>query len=387
MSECCKNPSVLSQCNAKNRMWCYLIHYTLFLLYIIFIILFCIIVWIYHGGYCFVLAWQRYLCILLRANVDDGAEVADVEADEALQCRKTKRGRILFFLTKSMRQSTYGLVSNLRDWVQYSLRCAHLQAQLVKDRHSLVRMGSLYSDEEEDVVELPSEKVQMTWTREKVEAEKRNKGGVPENFRELMSLKPSVASSFLLLVKWYQWSFSSAQTHLALCFCSFSPSRDQSNVRRMHTAVKLNEVIVNRSHDARLVLLNMPGPPRNTDGDENCILRQSSQKTKGLVQVFFFFLECFWPKNKNCWSVFTPLTCTSDMEFLEVLTEGLERVLLVRGGGREVITIYSWLNIGQWSRQSLPNRPDSTARHKRTLSFLLLLRMDFWMQKRFILFL
>ena len=31
----------------------------------------------------------------------------------------------------------------------------------------------------------------------------------------------------------------------------------------------------------------------------------------------------------------------ADMEFLEVLTEGLERVLMVRGGGREVITIYS----------------------------------------------
>lgn len=55
-------------------------------------------------------------------------------------------------------------------------------------------------------------------------------------------------------------------------------SRDQSNVRRMHTAVKLNEVIVNRSHDARLVLLNMPGPPRNTDGDENCILFQCNLK-------------------------------------------------------------------------------------------------------------
>ncbi|XP_010739215.1 solute carrier family 12 member 4 [Larimichthys crocea] len=138
------------------------------------------------------------------------------------------------------------------------------EAQLVKDRHSLVRMGSLYSDEEEEVVESPPEKVQMTWTREKCEAERRNRNNAPENFRELMSLKP-----------------------------------DQSNVRRMHTAVKLNEVIVNRSHDARLVLLNMPGPPRNTDGDENY------------------------------------------MEFLEVLTEGLERVLLVRGGGREVITIYS----------------------------------------------
>lgn len=138
------------------------------------------------------------------------------------------------------------------------------EAQLVKDRHSLVRMGSLYSDEEEEIVEAPPEKLQMTWTREKCEAERRNKNNAPENFRELISLKP-----------------------------------DQSNVRRMHTAVKLNEVIVNRSHDARLVLLNMPGPPRNTDGDENY------------------------------------------MEFLEVLTEGLERVLLVRGGGREVITIYS----------------------------------------------
>uniref|UniRef100_A0AAQ6AG06 Solute carrier family 12 member 4 n=1 Tax=Amphiprion ocellaris TaxID=80972 RepID=A0AAQ6AG06_AMPOC len=89
-----------------------------------------------------------------------------------------------------------------------------------------------------------------------------------------------------------QMRLSSAERQREVCW-------DQSNVRRMHTAVKLNEVIVNRSHDARLVLLNMPGPPRNTDGDENY------------------------------------------MEFLEVLTEGLERVLLVRGGGREVITIYS----------------------------------------------
>lgn len=53
---------------------------------------------------------------------------------------------------------------------------------------------------------------------------------------------------------------------------SYITCRDQSNVRRMHTAVKLNEVIVTRSHDARLVLLNMPGPPKNSEGDENCIL-------------------------------------------------------------------------------------------------------------------
>ena len=30
-----------------------------------------------------------------------------------------------------------------------------------------------------------------------------------------------------------------------------------------------------------------------------------------------------------------------DMEFLDVVTEGLDRVLMVRGGGLEVVTIYS----------------------------------------------
>ncbi|EFX88997.1 hypothetical protein DAPPUDRAFT_41064 [Daphnia pulex] len=76
---------------------------------------------------------------------------------------------------------------------------------------------------------------------------------------------------------------------------------DVENVRRMHTAVKLNEVIVQRSHDAKLVVLNLPSPPKQTSlgGGSNY------------------------------------------MEFLEVLTEGLDRVLMVKGCGREVVTIYS----------------------------------------------
>ncbi|XP_071868595.1 solute carrier family 12 member kcc isoform X2 [Bombus fervidus] len=76
---------------------------------------------------------------------------------------------------------------------------------------------------------------------------------------------------------------------------------DEGNVRRMHTSIKLNEVIVKKSKNAQLVILNLPGPPRDTS-----VERESNY-----------------------------------MEFLEVLTEGLERVLMVRGGGREVITIYS----------------------------------------------
>uniref|UniRef100_A0A452SUR3 Solute carrier family 12 member 5 n=1 Tax=Ursus americanus TaxID=9643 RepID=A0A452SUR3_URSAM len=126
------------------------------------------------------------------------------------------------------------------------------QMHLTKnEREREVRFSSPSPGEEpEGEGEADPEKVHLTWTKDKSVAEK-NKGPSP------------------------------------------------SNVRRMHTAVRLNEVIVKKSRDAKLVLLNMPGPPRNRNGDENY------------------------------------------MEFLEVLTEHLDRVMLVRGGGREVITIYS----------------------------------------------
>lgn len=42
---------------------------------------------------------------------------------------------------------------------------------------------------------------------------------------------------------------------------------EQPNLRRMHNAVKLNEVIVTESHDAQLVILNLPGPPKKDLND------------------------------------------------------------------------------------------------------------------------
>ena len=55
----------------------------------------------------------------------------------------------------------------------------------------------------------------------------------------------------------------------------FSCYRENANVRRMHTAVKLNEAIVSRSHDAKLVILNLPGPPKTMldDSDYSCKLK------------------------------------------------------------------------------------------------------------------
>uniref|UniRef100_A0A3Q3MVJ7 Solute carrier family 12 member 7b n=1 Tax=Mastacembelus armatus TaxID=205130 RepID=A0A3Q3MVJ7_9TELE len=139
------------------------------------------------------------------------------------------------------------------------------EAQLLHDRNSATQATV------NDKSDTGPERVHMTWTKDKLFTERNRNREANANVavRDLFNMKP-------------EWE-----------------SLNQTNVRRMHTAVKLNEVVVNKSQGAHLVLLNMPGPPQNRGGDENY------------------------------------------MEFLEVLLEGLNRVLLVRGGGREVITIYS----------------------------------------------
>uniref|UniRef100_A0A8C2FC53 Solute carrier family 12 member 7 n=1 Tax=Cyprinus carpio TaxID=7962 RepID=A0A8C2FC53_CYPCA len=134
------------------------------------------------------------------------------------------------------------------------------EAQLIHDRNTASHAAL------NDKPDVSPERVHMTWTKDKFCTERNRNRDHSANMavRDLFSMKPN-----------------------------------QSNVRCMHTAIKLNEVVANKSQGAHLVLLNMPGPPKNRGGDENY------------------------------------------MEFLEVLMEGLNRVLLVRGGGREVITIYS----------------------------------------------
>ncbi|XP_073347465.1 solute carrier family 12 member 7-like [Pagrus major] len=134
------------------------------------------------------------------------------------------------------------------------------EAQLIHDRNTASH--SAMNDKA-----APPDRVHMTWTKDKLvhERNRQREMGV----KDMFNMKP-------------EWE-----------------NLNQSNVRRMHTAVKLNGVVVEKSQNSQLVLLNMPGPPKNKKGDENY------------------------------------------MEFLEVLMDGLDRVLLVRGGGREVITIYS----------------------------------------------
>ncbi|XP_068163763.1 solute carrier family 12 member 6-like isoform X2 [Antennarius striatus] len=204
------------------------------------------------------------------------AEVEVVEMhDSDISAYTYERTLMMEQRSQMLRQMRLSKSDRERERVRWSFD----DAQLVKDRNSMLRLTSIGSDDDEDTDggerDRPASgggssehhrRVQMTWTKEKTSQYRATHSGcsTPEGFRDMLSIRP-----------------------------------DHSNVRRMHTAIKLNEVIVNKSHDARLVLLNMPGPPKNPEGDENY------------------------------------------MEFLEVLTEGLERVLLVRGGGSEVITIYS----------------------------------------------
>ncbi|XP_075936073.1 solute carrier family 12 member 7-like isoform X1 [Anarhichas minor] len=137
------------------------------------------------------------------------------------------------------------------------------EAQLIHDRNT----ASHSATSDRDAGATP-DRVHMTWTKDKLVNE-RNRHREGMGVKDIFNMRP-------------EWE-----------------NLNQSNVRRMHTAVKLNEVVLKKSRDSQLVLLNMPGPPKNKKGDENY------------------------------------------MEFLEVLMDGLDRVLLIRGGGREVITIYS----------------------------------------------
>jgi hypothetical protein len=104
----------------------------------------------------------------------------------------------------------------------------------------------------------------------------------------------------------YKNSLTVTSSNTTTTSSSTSPRKLKENyksgtIRKMHTAIELNKKIIEKSKNASLVLLNIPAPP----------------KIPSAINDFSY------------------------MEYVNVLAEGLNRVLLVRGTGREVITIFS----------------------------------------------
>ncbi|RUS75819.1 hypothetical protein EGW08_016411 [Elysia chlorotica] len=79
----------------------------------------------------------------------------------------------------------------------------------------------------------------------------------------------------------------------------FSRPQIEQDIRQINTAVRMNTVMKERSASAQLVIVNLPCVPVSQKGQERY------------------------------------------MSFLEILSSGLERVVLVRGTGGEVITVYN----------------------------------------------
>lgn len=48
--------------------------------------------------------------------------------------------------------------------------------------------------------------------------------------------------------------------------------RKEKNLRRMNTAVKLNQLVKDRSKGTQLLVINLPGPPSDENDWQHCIL-------------------------------------------------------------------------------------------------------------------
>lgn len=117
-------------------------------------------------------------------------------------------------------------------------------------------------------------------------------------------------------------------------FCLNNLKPDETNVRRMQTALTLNKAIVDRSKSAKLVIINLPGAPKEStpEAENNC-------KLTARLLTYQLSLLISSRLTRNSYLLYPLLF--ADMEFVEIITEGLDRVLLVQNGDREVITIHS----------------------------------------------
>ncbi|KAJ3594674.1 hypothetical protein NHX12_003981, partial [Muraenolepis orangiensis] len=128
-------------------------------------------------------------------------------------------------------------------------------AQLIHDRNTASHWSSSQRAE--------PEQVHMTWTREKLVTERNRVRDL--GVKDMFNMKPLLRCD----LRNFPHMQAELQRQSKENVKQLDRTRNRSNVRRMHTAVRLNAAVRTKSQNADLVLLNMPGPPGNTEGDQN----------------------------------------------------------------------------------------------------------------------
>lgn len=75
-------------------------------------------------------------------------------------------------------------------------------------------------------------------------------------------------------------------------------------MRRMHNAERLNEVLIQRSNEAQLVILNLPGPPKDTAVETEASCMDSDQLVNTVSNCCQFQIWSSWRFLPKAWRRF-----------------------------------------------------------------------------------
>ncbi|RNA10301.1 solute carrier family 12 member 6 isoform X2 [Brachionus plicatilis] len=193
------------------------------------------------------------------------------------------------------------LLKNHKIWQKCKLRVFTIATEIenciqIKD-HLIKYMYHLRIDAEVDVIEMKDAEISAYTYEKTVKLQER------EELIKKLNLNNSGADSepqlFLEMIR-RNSTFNKVKSLNMIHETRKTSIFYSETLRKMHSAIELNKKILDKSKDASLVLMNIPAPPKDQETGD--------------------------------YSYFS---------YINAVTDGLNRTLLIRGSGSEVITIFS----------------------------------------------